>query len=241
MPGTDLHAVALGGCAHRADRHLPPVGHRLAGFGGHEHPAGRRDVLFQLGPVVGDLGAVAVDDRAALVQQLGRLGRRLVDAPAQVELPRRHAERRTFGVVALRPRQPGHVPEEALLRVLDAERLHRLVVRDPVPEGRLASGAAQVRRLLHQDDVVAQPAGEQRGRQPTTTATDDDDVDLGVVIRRTELGGVDRSARAARCELSCGHVSSRSACDCCARSCHHPDDDKDERRRWAVPVGRSRR
>jgi hypothetical protein len=211
VSGSGLDAVALGRGAQRADRHLPAVGHRLAGVGGHENPAGRRGVLVQLGPVVRDFGTVAVDDCAALVQQLGRRGRRLVDRSAQVELPRCHSERRAVGVIGLWPRQPGHVTQKALLGVLDAERLHRLVVGDPVPERRLSGGAPKVRRLLQQYDVVAQPASEERGRQATATATDDDDIDLGVEIRRTEPGGAHWSARLARSELRCGHLSTQNA------------------------------
>ena len=63
----DAHvdAVALGRRAHRADADLAAVGHRRPRSLGHEHAAGRRLVLGQLGPVVGHRLAPPIRQRVA--------------------------------------------------------------------------------------------------------------------------------------------------------------------------------
>ena len=141
----------------------PPSDIDVARALGHEHAAGRRLVLGQLGPVVGHRLAAAVGQRAALGQQLGGRRGALVDRPDLACSHSVQAERRARRVVAAAgataaPRSAGSRPPGPRC---PASRIGR-VVRDPVPEGRLLGRAAELRRLLEQDHLVAQPAGEQR-------------------------------------------------------------------------------
>ena len=207
VAGADVDAVALRRRAHRADADLAAVAHRLARALGHEHPAGRRLVLRQLGPVVGHVAAVAVGQRVALAQELGRGRGALVDRAAQRELPLVHPEGRAVGVVVLRAGEPRDVAQEVLLGVRDAEVLHLRVVRDPVPEGRLLGGAAELGRLLQQDDLVAEPAGEERRGQTPATASHDDDVGLDV---ERSFGRDGRRRRARRHSAVTHAISSRT-------------------------------
>jgi hypothetical protein len=194
VSGADVDPVARSRLAHRAHTDLAAVAHRLAGVLGHQDAAGRRLVLRQLRPVVGHVATVPVGQGAALAQQLGGGGGALVDRAAQRELPLAQAQRGAVGVVVMRAREARDVAQEVRFAVRDPEVAHRGVVRHPVPERSLAGGAAELRRLLEEHDLVPQPTGEQGRGQPPAPTADDDDVGLDVE-RRIGGGGRRRGAR----------------------------------------------
>src|SRR4051812_30635211 len=94
----------------------------------------------------------------------------------------------------MRAREPRDVAQEVRFAVRYPELAHRGVVRHPVPERSLASGAAELGRLLEEHDLVAEPAGEQGRGQPPAATADHDDVGLDVE-RRIRGRGRRRGAR----------------------------------------------
>jgi hypothetical protein len=94
----------------------------------------------------------------------------------------------------MRAREARDVAEEVRFAVHDPEVAHRDVVRHPIPEGSLAGGAAELGRLLEEQDLVSQPAGEQGRGQPPASTADHDDVGLDVE-RRIRGRGRRRGAR----------------------------------------------
>ena len=156
-------------------------------------------------PVVGHRRAVPVRQRAALAQQFGRRSSRCRRWPWHIAYSQSVSP--SVGLVGsyrCGPREPGDVAQEVVLGVGQPGGAHRLVVRHPVPERGLVGGAAELGCLLQQYDLVAEPAGEERGRQPAAAAADHDDIGLGV--ERPADGGRAASRAATSSTLSAPDV-----------------------------------
>ena len=181
MPGADIHAGLVGRTRHRFHRAQAAVRHRVPGVHRDQDAPRGRLVLGQLGPIVRHEVAMPIVERTLLLQELGRGRSVVVDRLEHRVLPCGHAEVRVRRVVALGAGKPRHVAQAVLAPVLHALVPHRLVVGHPVPEGGLPRRAADLRRLLQDQHAVAEPAGEERGRQATGACTDTDDVEGAVI------------------------------------------------------------